>query len=100
MLALPPGEDGVEFIEESLAALDWRGAGDARAWRSPRPACAAPVPNVDPVSAAVDDAVLDTLARLSRQRRADGATVFGVYARGPAGARLRVGDAARMVPAF
>jgi len=40
-----------------------------------------------------------TLTRLSQQRR-PGATVFGIYARGAAGARLRVGDAARMVLAL
>jgi len=45
-------------------------------------------------------AVGDTLGRLSRQRRGDGGTVFGVCARGPAGARLRVGDSARMILAF
>ena len=41
----------------------------------------------------------DALTRLS-QRRRPGATVFGVYARCAAGARLRVGDTARMELAF
>ena len=49
--------------------------------------------------AAVDEFVGDTLTALS-QRRRTGATVFGVYARGTAGTRLRMGDAARLVLAF
>ena len=91
--------DGVEFIEESLEALEWqRGASTIRlAITAPCVRC--PVPNVNPTSAAVDEFVGDTLTALSQRRRA-GATVFGVYARGTAGARLCVGDAARMVVAF
>ena len=57
------------------------------------------VPNVDPASAQVDDSFGDALTRLSQQRR-PGATVFGIYARGAAGARLRTGDTALMVLAF
>ena len=89
--------DGVEFLEEALEALAWHD-GTRLAVTAPCVRCV--VPNVDPASARVDEAVLDTLARLSRQRRADGATIFGIYARGPAGARLRVGDAATMLLAF
>lgn len=100
LLAMPPGDDGLAFVEESLAALDWGAAAGPLRLEVTAPCVRCPVPNVDPVSGAVDESVLDTLARLSRQRRGDGATVFGVYARGPAGARLRVGDSARMVLAF
>jgi uncharacterized protein YcbX len=100
VLSVPPGEDGVEFIEENVAALDWRASGEALRLEVTAPCVRCPVPNVDPVSGTVDATVLDTLARLSRQRRGDGATVFGISARGPAGARLRLGDAARMVRAF
>ena len=98
VLAMPHG-DGVEFVEESLAALEWHGAGDAMRLEITAPCVRCVAMNVDPVSARVDEAVLDTLTRLSQQRRSGG-TVFGVYARGAAGARLRVGDSARMAPAF
>ena len=99
VLSVPPG-GGVEFIEESLEALEWQ-QGDA-SLRLPitAPCVRCPVPNVDPASAEVDVTVGDTLARLARARRADAAVVFGVYARGPAGARLRRGEVARMVVAF
>jgi len=96
VLALPA--DGNEFIEESLAALAWQGQAGTRL-EITAPCIRCVVPNVDPASALVDESFLDTLAGLSRQRR-EGATAFGVYARGAAGARLRVGDAGRMVPAF
>ena len=100
VLSVPAGGEGLEFIEESLEALEWvRPAGMLRLPIT-APCVRCPVPNVDPASGAVDVTVGDTLARLSHARRADGATVFGVYARGPAGARLRVGEAARMVIAF
>jgi uncharacterized protein YcbX len=97
VLTLPAG-DGDEFIEESLEALDWQGEAATRL-EITAPCVRCVVPNVDPATARVDDGFLDTLARLSQQRR-PGATVFGIYARGPAGARLRVGDTARMVLAF
>ena len=100
VLAVPAGSDGIEFIEESLAALEWQHGATATRLQITAPCVRCVVPNVDPASARVDDAVLDTLARLSQQRRPGGATVFGVYARGPAGARLRVGDTARMELAF
>ena len=100
VLSGPAGEDGVEFIEESVAALDWLRASGTTRLEITAPCVRCPVPNVDPDSGRVDEAVGDTLARMSRQRRADGATVFGVYARGPAGARLRVGDTAQMTLAF
>jgi len=98
VLSAPAGE-GVEFIEESLEALDWRGAEATSRLEITAPCVRCPVPNVDPESAAVEPAVGDTLARLSQQRR-PGGTVFGIYARGPASARLRVGDTARMTLAF
>jgi len=97
VLAMPQG-DGNEFIEESLEALDWQGESELRL-EITAPCVRCVVPNVDPASARVDESFLDTLAHLSQQRR-PGATVFGIYARGPAGARLRVGDAARLVLAF
>ena len=98
VLALPA--HGNEFVEESLEALAWQrdGADDTRL-DVIAPCIRCVVPNVDPVSARVDETLLDTLAGLSLQRR-PGGTVFGIYARGAAGARLRVGDVARMVPAF
>jgi uncharacterized protein YcbX len=96
VLSLPA--DGNEFVEESLEALAWQGAAETRL-EITAPCIRCVVPNVDPVSARVDDSVLDTLAALSLQRR-PGPTAFGIYARGPAGARLRVGDVAHMVPAF
>ena len=98
VLSVPAG-DGVEFIEESLAALEWQAGAAATRLEITAPCVRCPVPNVDPESAAVEPAVGDTLTRMSRQRR-EGGTVFGVYARGPAGACLRVGDTARMAPAF
>jgi len=100
VLALPAGEAGLEFIEESLAALAWQGGAGATRLDITAPCVRCAVPNVDPSSGGVDEAVLDTLALLSRRRRADGPVVFGVYARGPAGARLRVGDAAQLALAF
>ncbi len=92
------GGDGNEFIEESLEALEWHGEAATRL-EITAPCVRCVVPNVDPASARVDDSFGDALARLSQQRR-PGATVFGIYARGAAGARLRVGDAAKMVLAF
>lgn len=100
VLSVTPGGAGVEFVEESLEALEWLQDGGALHLPITAPCVRCPVPNVDPASAEVDVAVGDTLARLSRARRADGAVVFGVYARGPAGARLRRGESARMVLAF
>ena len=97
VLSVPAG-DGVEFIEESLAALEWQGEAATRL-EITAPCIRCVVPNVDPASARVDESFGDALTRLSQQRR-PGATVFGIYARGAAGARLRVGDTARMVLAF
>ena len=98
VLSAPAG-DGVEFIEESLAALQWQGQDAASRLEITAPCVRCPVPDVDPESGLVEPAVGDALARLSQGRR-PGATVFGVYARGPAGTRLRVGDTARMDLAF
>jgi len=100
VLSAPAGDAAIEFIEDSLAALEWGAGTAATRLEITAPCVRCVVPNVDPESARVDDAVLDTLARLSQQRRPGGATVFGVYARGAAGARLRVGDTARMTLAF
>ncbi len=100
VLSVPPGGDGVEFIEESLEALEWQQPAGPLHLPITAPCVRCPVPNVDPVTADVDATVVDTLAALARARRADGAVVFGMYARGPAGARLRVGETARMVVAF
>jgi uncharacterized protein YcbX len=88
-----------EFVEESVASLTWNGATGATPLEVTAPCIRCVVPNVDPVSAQVDETVGDALARLSQQRR-PGATAFGVYARGAAGARLRVGDTARLELAF
>ena len=88
-----------EFVEESVASLTWKGATGATPLEITAPCIRCVVPNVDPESAQVDETVGDALARLSQQRR-PGATVFGVYARGAAGARLRVGDTARLELAF
>ena len=88
-----------EFIEESVASLTWDGATSRMPLEITAPCVRCVVPNVDPASAQVDETVGDALARLSLQRR-PGATVFGVYARGAAGARLRVGDKARLELAF
>jgi len=96
VLALPA--DGNEFVEESLEALDWQGERETRL-EVTAPCIRCVVPNVDPASARVDDSLLATLAELSTKRR-PGGTAFGIYARGAAGARLRVGDVARMMPAF
>jgi uncharacterized protein YcbX len=97
VLALPA--DGNEFVEESLEALAWQRSGeDDTRLDVTAPCIRCVVPNVDPASARVDESLLNTLAGLSLQRR-PGGTVFGIYARGAAGTRLRVGDVARMVPA-
>jgi len=96
VLSLPA--DGNEFVEESLEALAWQGERETRL-EVTAPCIRCVVPNVDPASARVDESLLGTLAELSMRRR-PGGTVFGIYARGVAGARLRVGDVARMVPAF
>ncbi len=100
VLSMPDAHDGVEFIEESLEALQWSGSEAATRLEITAPCVRCVMPNVDPLSASVDETVLDALSQLSRQRRADAATVFGIYARGPVGARLRVGDSARMALAF
>ena len=88
-----------EFIEDSVASLTWNGAAGSTPLEITAPCIRCVVPNVDPVSAQVDETVGDALTRLSQQRR-PGVTVFGVYARGAAGARLRVGDTARLELAF
>jgi uncharacterized protein YcbX len=98
VLSASAGE-GVEFIEESLEALEWQGGAATTRLEITAPCVRCPVPNVNPDSAGVDEFVGDTLTALS-QRRRPGGTVFGVYARGAAGTRLRVGDTARMVLAF
>ena len=98
VLSAPAGE-GVDFIEESLEALEWLGDATPTRLEITAPCVRCVVPNVDPSSAGVDAAVGDALTALSQGRR-PGATVFGIYARGTAGARLHVGDAARMVLAF
>ena len=98
VLAMRHG-DGAEFVEESLAALEWHGDGGATRLEITAPCVRCVAMNVDPACANVDEAVLDALTRLSQQRR-PGGTVFGVYARGAAGARLRLGDSARMALAF
>jgi len=98
VLALPA--QGNEFVEESLEALAWQHAGEVETRLDVTAPCIrCVVPNVDPATAQVDSRLLDMLADLSLRRR-PGGTVFGIYARGAAGARLRVGDVARMVPAF
>jgi uncharacterized protein YcbX len=90
----------IEFIEESLDALEWPShAGDSRL-EITGPCVRCVVPNVDTTSARVDKAVLETLALLSQRRRPGAATVFGVYARSAAGARLLQGDLVQMVLAF
>ncbi len=88
-----------EFIEESVAAVHWQGAAGPVPLAITAPCIRCVVPSVDPATAQVDEAVGDALTRLSQQRR-PGATVFGVYARGAAGARLRVGETARLELAF
>jgi uncharacterized protein YcbX len=88
-----------EFVEESVASLAWDGAAGRTPLEITAPCVRCVVPNVDPASAQVDETVGDALARLSLQRR-PGATVFGVYARGAAGARLRVGNTAWLELAF
>jgi uncharacterized protein YcbX len=97
-IVLALAADGNEFVEESLEALEWQGEVPTRLDVT-APCIRCVVPNVDPASARVDESLLDTLAGLSLQRR-PGGTVFGIYARGAAGTRLRAGDVARMVPAF
>jgi uncharacterized protein YcbX len=88
-----------EFVEESVSALAWDGAAGPMAMEITAPCIRCIVPSVNPTSALVDESVGDALTLLS-QRRRPGATVFGIYARGAAGARLRVGDTARMALAF
>jgi uncharacterized protein YcbX len=100
VLSVPEGDDGVEFIEETLEALEWVAAAGQARLEITAPCVRCVVPNVDPVSGGVDETVLDTLSLMSRLRRADATTVFGVYARGPVGTRLRVGESARMTLAF
>ena len=90
---------GYEFVEESVSALAWDGAAGPVAMEITAPCIRCVVPSVNPTSALVDESVGDALTLLS-QRRRPGATVFGIYARGAAGARLRVGDTARMALAF
>ena len=96
VLAMP---GGTAFIEESVEALEWQADSATTRLEITTPCVRCVVPNVDPDSAGVDNGFGDTLTQLSQQRR-PGPTIFGIYARGAAGSRLRVGDSARLALAF
>ena len=97
LLSAPTGETLDAFVEDAVQALEWAGATRLEI-TSPCIRCV--VPNVDPVTAEVAPATLMALEDLSQRRQPGGPTAFGVYARGQAGARLRVGDLARLELAF
>ncbi len=95
--------DGLDaFVEESVQALAWqpRDGGATLRIAVTGPCVRCVVPDVDPATARVDPGTLAAMETLSQRRRPGGATVFGLYARGPAHARLHVGDAARLELAF
>jgi uncharacterized protein YcbX len=88
------------FVEDAVRALAWQGRAAAVRLDVTAPCIRCVVPNVDPASARVDPATLAALEQLSQRRHPGGPTTFGIYARGTPGARLHVGDAARLELAF
>jgi uncharacterized protein YcbX len=100
LLSAPAGETLDAFVEDAVQALEWTGAAGATRLQITSPCIRCVVPNVDPATAAVDPATLRALEDLSQRRKPGGPTVFGVYARGQAGARLQVGDLTRLELAF
>jgi len=82
------------FIEDFAQALAWRGRDGDFTLDVTAPCVRCVVPNVDPGSAEVGTHTLRALEDASQARRPGGPTTFGIYAQGPAGARLRVGDEA------
>ena len=93
VLAMPQG-DGVEFIEESLAALEWQGGAAARACEITAPCVRCVAMNVDPASARVDDgraghADPPVAAAPARRRRCSASTRAAPRARACAWATRR-----------
>ncbi len=100
VLEAPPGAPLDAFVEDAMQALAWQAGEQALRLDVTAPCVRCIVPNVDPATAQADEATLAVLETLSQRRQPGGPTVFGVYARGPAHARLRVGDTARVELAF
>jgi uncharacterized protein YcbX len=88
------------FIEESVESLSWQHQGVQTRLEVTAPCVRCIVPDVDPATGIVAPATGHALAALSRRRRPGGPVVFGVYARGEAGARLALGDSAALTLAF
>ncbi len=100
LLSAPAGETLDAFVEDAVQALEWTGTAGATRLEITSPCIRCVVPNVDPATAEVAPATLMALEDLSQRRQPGGPTAFGVYARGQAGARLRVGDLARLELVF
>jgi uncharacterized protein len=100
LLSAPAGQTLDAFVEDAVQALAWTGAACATRLEVTSPCIRCVVPNVDPATAKVAPATLMALEDLSQRRKPGGPTAFGVYARGQAGARLQVGDLARLELAF
>jgi uncharacterized protein YcbX len=88
------------FIEDSVAALSWQGAGAPTRLEVTAPCVRCIVPSVDPATGTITPATGDALAALSRRRQPEGPVVFGLYARGEPGTRLSLGDTATLTLAF
>lgn len=100
LLSAPAGEALDAFVEDAVQAIEWIGADAGSRLDVTSPCIRCVVPNVDPATGGVAAAILTALEDLSQRRQPGGPTTFGVYARGRARARLRVGDEARLELAF
>jgi uncharacterized protein YcbX len=88
------------FLEDTLEAITWTGHGTRTRLAVTSLCIRCVVPNVDPVTSAVSDAPLHTLATLAARRRPGAPTSFGIYARGEPGTRLALHDTAGLTIAF
>jgi uncharacterized protein YcbX len=88
------------FLEDTLEAITWTGQGAPTRLAVTSLCIRCVVPNVDPATAAVSEALLHTLATLAARRRPGAPTSFGIYARGEPGTRLALHDTAGLTIAF
>ena len=94
------GESLMPFIEEQFKTLSWV-SGSLEASLEVSDLCVrCVVPNVDPETGLMDQAVLATVSTLSAQRHPGKPSYFGIYARASGPARLTRGGILRASLAF
>lgn len=80
------------FIEEHFSTLEWTHAARSARLSVDALCVRCVVPNVDPVTASVDERVLQTVGHLSAQRHPGKPVYFGAYARASACTALHRGE--------